>query len=94
MFLLKIFKNKYFLTCVATIAWLLFFDKNDVFTQWELMKKCKKLENEKSYYITEIEKNRFFLNELQTNKNSLETFARESYLMKKDNEEVFVFVTK
>jgi hypothetical protein len=79
---------------VAMIAWLLFFDKNDVFTQWELMKKCKKLENEKSYYISEIEKNRFSLNELQTNKNSLETFARESYLMKKDNEDVFVFVTK
>jgi uncharacterized membrane protein (DUF106 family) len=76
------------------VAWLLFFDKNDVFTQWELMKKCRKLEKERNYYIAEIEKNRFALNELQTNKNSLETFARESYLMKKDNEDVFVFVIK
>jgi uncharacterized membrane protein (DUF106 family) len=79
---------------VAMVTWLLFFDKNDVFTQWELMKKCKKLENEKNYYIAEIEKNRSALNELQTNRNSLETFARESYLMKKDKEDVFVFVTK
>ena len=94
MFLLKILKNKYFLTTVAIIAWLLFFDKNDVFTQWDLIQKCKKLEKEREYYITEIQNNKFSLTELQTNKKSLETFAREKYLMKKDNEDVFVFVTK
>jgi len=94
MFLLKILKNKYFLTTVAIIAWLLFFDKNDVFTQWDLIQKCKKLEKERTYYISEIGNNKFSLTELQTNKKSLETFAREKYLMKKDNEDVFVFVTK
>jgi cell division protein FtsB len=94
MFLLKILKNKYFLTTLAIIAWLLFFDKNDVFSQWDLIRKCKKLEKERGYYISEIESNRHTLNELQTNKKSLETFAREKYLMKRDNEDVFVFVTK
>ncbi len=94
MFLLKIVKNKYFLTTIAIITWLLCFDKNDVFTQWDLIKKCRKLQNERSYYIAEIENNKSELNELQTNKKSLETFAREKYLMKKDNEDVFVFVTK
>ena len=94
MFLLKFFKNKYFLTSLAIIAWLLFFDKNDVFSQFDLMQKCKKLEKERNYYIAEIESNKSTLNELQTNKKSLETFAREKYLMKKDNEDVFVFVTK
>ena len=94
MFLLKFFKNKYFLTCLAIIAWLLFFDKNDVFSQFDLMQKCKKLEKERNYYISAIETNKSTLNELQTNKKSLETFAREKYLMKKDNEDVFVFVTK
>ena len=94
MFLLKILKNKYFLTSLAIIAWLLFFDKNDVFTQWDLIQKCKKLEKERNYYISEIQGNKIWLNELQTNKKSLETFAREKYLMKRDNEDVFVFVTK
>jgi hypothetical protein len=94
MFLLKILKNKYFLTSLAIIAWLLFFDKNDVFTQWELIQKCKKLEKERDYYISEIQSNKVWLNELQTNKKSLETFAREKYLMKRDNEDVFVFVNK
>lgn len=94
MFLLKILKNKYFLTTLAIIAWLFFFDKNDVFTQWDLIRKCKKLEKERTYYISEIQNNKMSLNELQTNIKSLETFAREKYLMKKDNEDVFVFVTK
>ncbi len=94
MFLLKILKNKYFLTSLAIIAWLLCFDKNDVFTQWDLIQKCKKLEKERDYYISEIQSNKVWLNELQTNKKSLETFAREKYLMKRDNEDVFVFVTK
>jgi cell division protein FtsB len=94
MFLFKILKNKYFLTTLAIITWLLFFDKNDVFTQWDLIQKCKKLEKERDYYLSEIQSNKVSLNELETNKKSLETFAREKYLMKRDNEDVFVFVTK
>ena len=94
MFLLKILKNKYFLTIVALIVWLIFFDKNDVFTQYELIQKCHKLDKDKNYYLTEIENNKENLNELRTNKKSLETFSREKYLMKKENEEVYVFVTK
>jgi hypothetical protein len=94
MFLLKILKNKYFLTVAGIIVWLLFFDKNDVFTQYELIDKCRKLNKEKEYHISEIENNKLSLNELRTNKKSLETFSREKYLMKKDNEDVFVFVAK
>ena len=41
-----------------------------------------------------IEKNKLEINELQNNSKSLETFAREKYLMKKDDEDVFVFTTK
>ena len=94
MRLLKVIKNKYFLTMVGIIVWLLFFDKNDVFSQYELIKTCNKLRKEKSYYIAEIENNKTNLNELKTNKKSLETFSREKYLMKRDNEDIFVFVAK
>ncbi len=94
MLIIKILKNKYFLVVIGLIVWLLYFDKNDVFTQFELITKCNKLNAEKEYYITEIEKNKKEIVELQNNKKSLETFAREKYLMKKDNEDVFVFVEK
>ena len=94
MVIFKILKNKYFLLMVGLVIWLMYFDKNDVFTQIELITKCNKLNAEKEYYVTEIEKNKKEILELQTNKKSLETFAREKYLMKKDNEDIFVFVQK
>ena len=94
MMILKVIKNKYFLTITGIIVWLLFFDKNDVFTQYELLDRCRKLNKEKEYYISEIENNKLSLQELRTNKKSLETFSREKYLMKRDNEDVFVFVAK
>ncbi len=94
MRLLNIIKNKYLLSIIGITVWLLFFDKNDVFTQYDLVEKCDKLNLEKDYYVNEIKKNQEEIIELKTNKKSLETFAREKYLMKKDNEDVFVFVTK
>ncbi len=94
MFVLNILKNKYFLVIIALVVWLLYFDKNDVFTQFDLIEKCNKLKIERDYYIAEIEKNKNEIHELQNNIESLETFAREKYLMKKDNEDIFVFVQK
>jgi hypothetical protein len=94
MAILKFLKNKYLLVVVGLFFWLLYFDKNDVFTQFDLIKKCNKLNSEKEYYITEIENNKKEVIELQSNQKSLETFAREKYLMKRDNEDVFVFVQK
>ncbi len=91
---LNLLKNKYFIVIVVLISWLLYFDKNDVFTQYELVQKCNKLTVEKEYYISEIENNKREINELENNYKSLETFAREKYLMKKDSEDVFVFTIK
>lgn len=91
---LNLLKSKYFIVIVVLISWLMYFDKNDVFTQYELVQKCNKLNTEKEYYISEIEKNKTEINELENNSKNLETFAREKYLMKKDSEEVFVFTSK
>ncbi len=94
MIIFKFLKNKYVLVIAGLVVWLFYFDKNDVFTQFDLITKCNKLNIEKEYYRIEIEKNKKEIFELQNNKKSLETFAREKYLMKKDNEDVFVIVNK
>lgn len=91
---LKVVKNKYLLTLVGMAVWLTFFDRNDIFTQYSLRQDVKKLQKERDYYVAEINANKKNIEELQTNDKSLETFARETYLMKKDNEEVFVIVKK
>jgi cell division protein FtsB len=92
--ILKIVKNKYLLTIVGLAVWLTFFDRNDIFTQYDLKQQVNKLEKEKDYYVEEIVSNKKNIEELHTNQKSLEKFARETYLMKKDNEEVFVIVKK
>ena len=85
-------KNKYVLTSLAFVLWVGFFDKNDVWSQLELRKEVKKLESEKAYFANEVAKNKRDMNALMTNPKNLEKFAREKYLMKRDNEDVFVIV--
>ena len=85
-------RNKYLLVVVALGVWLLFFDKNDLFSQWARRAEVKKLENDVKYYRTEIERNRKEMQELQSNPKLLEKFAREHYLMKRDNEDIFILV--
>lgn len=92
--ILKIIQNKYLLTLVGLAVWLTFFDRNDIFTQYDLKQQVNKLEKERNYYVDEIVSNKKSIDELHTNQKSLEKFARETYLMKKDNEEVFVIVKK
>ncbi|MEE1884950.1 FtsB family cell division protein [Pedobacter flavus] len=90
--LLQLFKNKYFVTTFAFVVWMLFFDKNDVLSQYEYRSEVKKLETEKEFYSREIEIIKKDLNELGSNLNTAEKFAREKYFMKKDNEDVFVII--
>jgi cell division protein FtsB len=90
--LLELIKNKYFLTVMAFVVWMLFFDKNDLIAQYEFRSEVVKLQEEKDFYVSEIEKVKKDLNELNTNLNTAEKFAREKYFMKKDNEDVFVII--
>ena len=85
-------KNKYSLTALVFIFWLTFFDQNNMLMQFQNKLELWDLQDEKEYYQVEIEKTKSDLQELTTDMNSLERFAREKYLMKRDNEEVFVFV--
>lgn len=92
--LLQLFKNKYFLISVVFLVWLIFFDRNDLLSQYEYRQQLNKLKEEHAFYTKETADVQKQLNELTSNKEKLEKFAREKYLMKKDNEDVFVIVTE
>jgi cell division protein FtsB len=87
-----ILKNKYLISGIAFLTWMLFFDRNDLMSQYEYRQQLNKLEAEKDFYTSETEKTIKDLTELTTNRAKLEKFAREKYLMKKENEDVFVIV--
>ncbi len=90
--LIDLFKNKYFLVSLAFVVWMIFFDKNDLFSQYQYHQQVSKLKQERDFYLKETAKVRKDLDELTSNPQMLEKFAREKYLMKKDNEDVFVIV--
>lgn len=88
----SILKNKYLITSILFLSWMLFFDNNDFISQVQLRMKLSEYRNKKEYYeqkIAEVKKEK---QELLTNSQSLEKFAREQYMMKKDDEDLFVIV--
>ncbi|TAE37478.1 MAG: septum formation initiator family protein [Sphingobacteriales bacterium] len=90
--LIGLLKNKYFIASIAFGVWMLFFDRNDLISQFDYRSDVMKLKNEKEFYVKEIAQVEKDLTELTTDQQKLEKFAREKYLMKKDNEDVFVIV--
>lgn len=87
---LKKARNKYFLIAVIFFLWLLIFDSSSFIDIYRVRKQINKLNNEKSYYHTKIENDSRKINELRTNNENLEKFAREQYFMKKPNEDLFI----
>lgn len=87
-------KNKYLIAFVAFAAILLFFDKNDFFTQVARSHELKELQQSKLYYSSQIAIERKELEELKNDPATLEKYAREKYLMKKDNEDLFLVPEK
>lgn len=90
--LFNLIKNKYFLASLAFIVWMVFFDRNDMASQLDYRSKVNKLEEEKDFYTKEIAKAEKDLEELTTNPDRLEKFARERYYMRRENEDVYVVV--
>jgi hypothetical protein len=86
--------NRYALSLLGFIVWMTFFDRNDFILQQNYLSRLKALCKERDYYIAEIEKNQTTISELFTNSKNLERYARERYFMKRNNEDVFVFVNQ
>jgi len=85
-------KNKFILTICIFIIWISFFDNNNLIDRAKELRHLRQLEKDKKYYIERIEKDSKRLEQLKTNNKNLEKFAREQYLMKKDNEDIYVVV--
>ncbi len=94
-FFLKIWpvlKNKYVITISVFAIWMLFFDQNNLVDRMRMSSEIRQLEDDREYYIDQIEKDSTRFHELTTDKENLEKYAREQFLMKKKNEDVFVVI--
>lgn len=88
--LLSFLKNKFLLATTSFVVWMLFFDRDDVFTQMERRAELREIRKSKEYFSKQIAENRNFSKDLQFNAQAIEKYAREKYLMKRDNEDLFI----
>jgi len=88
----KLIRWRYRLLLGFFALWMILFDSNNVFFRLEIRNEIAELEEQESYYIEEIEKARTEREHLFGDLRNLERFAREHYLMKKENEDLFIIV--
>ena len=83
--------NRYFVSCLAFVLWMLFFDQRNFFLQRDRAAELEKLEQAKGYYEKEISTTQEQLNNLQSNPGAVEKYARERYLLRREGDEVYLF---
>lgn len=88
---LRFLKNPYISVSLIFAIWMLFFDNNSLMLHFELNGKINTLKGGLKYYERELQNDKSKLEQLKSDPYKLEKFAREAYLMCKENEEVFVF---
>ena len=85
--------NKYFLTGLCFLAWMLFVDRNDIPTQWKRIKELSMLQQSEKNMDKQIMDTKKELDLLKTNPSTLEKYAREKYMMKKENEDLYIITS-
>lgn len=89
-FILRLFTSKYVIALTAFAVWMTFFDARDIPTRIAHRKELQQLNTKIKYYQQQIEATQSELENLKSDPATLEKYAREKYLMKKDNEEIFI----
>jgi cell division protein DivIC len=85
----SIVKNKFVVATLAFVVWMLFFDERNLPLQLQRVGELKDLQAGKAHYLQENAQLKQALNDLANNPATLEKYAREKYLMKRDNEDIF-----
>ncbi len=81
--------NIYVVILTVFVVWMLFFDENSYLTHKEFNKEIKELETWIEYHKSKIAKDKETIKNLQDSL-LLERYAREKYLMKKENEDIYI----
>lgn len=90
MKIIGIFKDKFLITTVFFLGWMLFFDHNNIFLHLQYRAELNGLKQSKQYYQDQIEKTKKDIELIKSNPLWMEKVAREQYLMKRDGEDVFL----
>lgn len=85
--------NKYLLAGSFFVIWMVFFEPKDIGSDLNKRAKYKSLQKNEQHLSQLISETRKELDLLKTNAHTIEKYAREKYMMKKDNEDLFIVNT-
>tara|TARA_B100000963_G_scaffold82608_1_gene70413 strand:- start:3123 stop:3425 length:303 start_codon:yes stop_codon:yes gene_type:complete len=88
--IINLTRNKYTITIFLFLIWMLFIDDYNLINKKSTIKKINYLQERKKFLSNEIKKDSIKKILLENNVNEQERIAREKYLMKKDNEDLFI----
>ena len=86
--LVKFFTNRYVIIFIGFSIWMFFFDENSYLVHKEFNKEIDELETAIDFYKKKIKEDKLTIKNL-TDSLQIERFAREQYLMKKENEDIY-----
>ena len=90
----KPLRNKYLILFLLFILWVVFIDDYNLIIQSKIKSTVDDLKIQKEFYISEIKSDSTELYKLQNDPAEQERFAREKFLMKKENEDIFIIREK
>jgi cell division protein FtsB len=90
---LVIIRNKYLITFCLFALWVTFLDSYNLIDRFKNLQKLNELKKEVEFFRNEIEVYNAQYKELFSDKDNLEKFAREQFLMKEENEDVFIVIS-
>lgn len=82
--------SKYFISSMLFLIWMLFFNEKDVITEFRRRDKLNELQKSEGHLNDVIKETKHELGQLKNNAQTIEKYAREKYLMKKENEDLFI----
>ena len=92
--ILKKLNNRYVYVMVIFLLIILLIDPYNVFEQNKLHKTQEDQRRQIEFYKDEIAKEKQLLNDLQNDTATMERVARENYMMKRDNEVIYLIETQ
>ena len=91
---LRKLNNRYVYATLLFLVVILFIDQFNVFEQIRLRKALKDQRQQIEYYEQEVSQSQQYLDALQNDTATMEQVAREQYLMKRDNEVIYLIETQ
>mgnify|MGYP006311989709 CR=1 FL=1 len=90
----KLLTNKYIIALLVFVAWMTIFDQHNIFSQMKKRAELQRMNEKREYYKNEIMTNDELIKGLLYDRDELERYGREEFLMKRGNEDIFLIIPK